>query len=137
MLRYSAPVPAQHSDAMVGRSRVLGSGTSPAQWPRIILGSVIMAIIWKSYGTLGPGSLGAGKSTPLTVVDKHLKDFWIFCHGERPETMLPQSREHYTHIMVEVTDDDPERQPERFPRPGFYQVVGLRPRDASFLFEPV
>ena len=100
-------------------------------------GAGIMAIIWKSYGTIGPGSLGAGKSMPLSVVDKRLKDFRIFCHGERPKTMLPQSREHYTHIMVEVTDDDPEPRPERFPRPGFYQVVGLRPRDAGFLFEPV
>jgi hypothetical protein len=96
-----------------------------------------MAIIWKSYGIVGPGSLGAGNSMPLTVVDKRLKDFRIFCHGERPKTMLPQSREHYTHIMVEVTDDDPEPRPDRFQRPGFYQVVGLRVPDAGFLFETV
>jgi hypothetical protein len=48
--------------------------------------------------------------------------------------MLPQSREYYTHIMIEVIDDDRQPRPERFPRPGFYQVVGLRVNDASFLF---
>jgi hypothetical protein len=42
----------------------------------------------------------------------------------------------YTHIMIEVTDDDPEPCPDRFSRPGFYQVVGLRVPDANFLFEP-
>jgi len=31
-------------------------------------------------------------SLPLDVIDKRLKDFRIFCHGERPKTMLPQSR---------------------------------------------
>lgn len=46
-------------------------------------------------------------SLPLDVIDKRLKDFRIFGHGERPKTMLPQSREHYMHVMIEVTDDDP------------------------------
>lgn len=73
---------------------------------------------------------------PLNVIDKRLKDYRIFCHGESPRTMLPQSREHYTHIMIEVTDDDLQTRLERFPRAGFYQVVGLSPRDAGFLFEP-
>ena len=95
-----------------------------------------MAIIWKSRGTVGPGSLGAGKSTPLDVIDKRLKNFRVFCHGERPKTMLPQSREHYSHVMIEVTDEDLEPRPARFPRSGFYQVVGLRALDAGFLFEP-
>ncbi len=49
--------------------------------------------------------------------------------------MLPQSREYYTQNMIEVTDDDPEPCPDRFPRQGFYQIVGLRPRDADFLFK--
>jgi hypothetical protein len=93
-----------------------------------------MAIIWKSRGTVGPGSMGAGMSMPLDVIDKRLKDFRIFCHGETPKTMLPQSRESYVHVMIEVTDDDPQPRPERFPRPGFYQVVGLRVQDAVFLF---
>lgn len=95
-----------------------------------------VAIIWKSRGTVGPGSMGAGKSMPLDVIDKRLTGFRIFCHGERPRSMLPQSREHYAHIMIEVTDDDLKPQLERFSRPGFYQVVGLRVRDAGFLFEP-
>ena len=95
-----------------------------------------MAVIWRSRGTVGPGSLGAGMSMPLDVIDKRLKAFRIFCHGERPKTMLPQSREEYVHVMIEVTDDDPHPRPERFPRPGFYQVVGLRVQDAGFLFEP-
>jgi hypothetical protein len=95
-----------------------------------------VAIVWKSRGTVGPGSLGAGKSVPLDVIDKRLKGFRIFCHGERPKTMLPQSRECYMHIVIEVTDDDMQPQFERFPRPGFYQVVGLRVPDAGFLFEP-
>jgi hypothetical protein len=81
--------------------------------------------------------MDAGKRMPLDVIDKRLKDFRIFCHGERPKTMLPQSREHYTHIIVAVTDDDPEPRPARFPRPGFYQVVGLRPANAGFLLAPV
>ena len=95
-----------------------------------------MAIVWRSRGTVGPGSLGAAMSLPLDVIDKRLKDFRIFCHGERPKTMLPQSREYYVHVMIEVTDDDPHPRPDRFPRPGFYQVVGLRACDAGFLFEP-
>jgi len=72
---------------------------------------------------------------PLDVIAERLKDFRVFCHGERPKTMLPQSREYYTHIMIEVTAHDPAPYPERFHRPGFYQVVGLRPGEASFLFE--
>jgi hypothetical protein len=82
--------------------------------------------------------MDAGTPMPLDVIDKRLKDFRIFYHGERPKTMLPQSRgEYYTHIMIEVTDDDPQPRPDRFQRPGFYQVVGLRVPDAHFLFEPV
>jgi hypothetical protein len=100
----------------------------------VALGAV--AIVWKSRGTVGPASLGAGKSMPLVVIDKRLKDFRVFYHGETPKTMLPQSREYYTHIMVEVTDDDLKPYLDRFPRSGFYQVVGLRVRDAAFLFEP-
>jgi hypothetical protein len=95
-----------------------------------------MAIIWKSHGTLGPGSLGAGKSMPLELIDKRLKDFRVFYHGERPKTMLPQSREYYTHIMIEVTEDDAQPRPHRFQREGVYQVVGLRVPDAGFLFKP-
>ena len=79
--------------------------------------------------------MDAGKWLPLDIIARRLKDFRIFWHGERPKSMLPQSREYYTHIMIEVTEDDPEPRPERFPRPGFYQVVGLRPRDADFLFD--
>ena len=95
-----------------------------------------MAIVWKSRGTVGPGSLGSGTTLPLDIVDKRLKDFRIFCHGERPKTMLPQNREHFVHVMIEVTDDDPQPRPDRLPRPGFYQVVGLRACNAGFLFEP-
>jgi len=32
--------------------------------------------------------------------------------------MLPQSREHYVHVMIEVTDDDPQPRPDRFPGQG-------------------
>ena len=95
-----------------------------------------MAIVWRSRGTVGPDSLGAAMSLPLDVIDKRLKDFRIFGHGERLKTMLPQSREYYVHVMIEVTDDDPHPRPDRFPRPGFYQVVGLRACDAGFLFAP-
>jgi hypothetical protein len=73
---------------------------------------------------------------PLDVIDKRLKDFRIFRHGERPRTMFPLSLEEYVHVMIEVTDDDPQPRPERFTRPGFYRVVGLRVPDAGFLFEP-
>jgi len=95
-----------------------------------------MAIIFRSRGTVGPGSLDTGTPVALEVIDKRLRDFRVFHHGERPKTMLPQSREYYTHVMIEVTDDDPQPRPERFRRPGFYQVVGLRVPDATFLFEP-
>ena len=95
----------------------------------------IMAIIWKSRGTVGPGSLDAGTSMPLAAIDTCLGDFRVFWHGERPKTMLPQSREYYIHVMIEVTDDDLQPQLERFSRPGFYQVVGLRVANAGFLFE--
>jgi len=95
-----------------------------------------VAIVWRSRGTVGPGSLGAGTTMPLDLIDKRLKDFRIFRHGERPKTTLPQTREHYVHVMVEVTDDDPQPRPDRFLRPGYYQVVGLRACDAGFLFEP-
>jgi len=73
---------------------------------------------------------------PLDVVDKRLKDFRVFYHGERPKMMLPHSREYFVHVMIEVVDDDPQPRPDRFTRPGFYQVVGLRGPDAGFLFEP-
>ena len=105
--------------------------------PRERASQCAVGIIFRSRGTVGPGSLDAGTSMPLEVIDQRLKDFRVFCHRERPKTMLPQSREYYTHIMIEVINDDPEPRPDRFPRPGFYQVVGLRPRDAGFLFEPV
>ena len=91
-----------------------------------------MAIILRSRRTVGPGSKDNGTPMPLKVIDKRLKAFRIFCHGEKPKTMLPQSREHYTHIMIEVTEDDLRPQLERFSRPGFYQVVGLRVPDAGF-----
>jgi hypothetical protein len=32
--------------------------------------------------------------------------------------MLPQSREHYIHVMIEVADDDLQPHLERFFRPG-------------------
>ena len=97
-----------------------------------------MAIVWRSRGTIGPDSLDAGTSLPLDVIDKRLQNFRIFSHGERPKTMLPQSRGgYYTHVMIEVLDEDPQPRPDRFPRPGFYQVVGLRACDAGFLFEPL
>jgi hypothetical protein len=76
-------------------------------------------------------------SMPLDVIDRRLKEFRVFCHGERPKTMLPQSHECYMHIMIEVTHDDPQPRPERLSRPGFYQVVGLRPKDAGFLFASI
>ncbi len=95
----------------------------------------IVAMIRRSRGTVGPSSLDAGTPMPLDIIDKRLKDFRIFRHGDRPKTMLPQSREHYVHVMIEVIDDDPQPRPERFPRSGFYQVVGLRACDAGFLFE--
>jgi hypothetical protein len=95
-----------------------------------------VAIVWRSRGTIGPDSLDAGTSLPLVIIDKRLKNFRIFCHGESPKTMLPQSRGgYYTHVMIEVLDDDLQPHLERFPRPGFYQVVGLRACDAGFLFE--
>ena len=94
-----------------------------------------VAIIWKSRGTIGPGALDTGTPMPLDVIDKRLKDFRIFGHGERPKTMLPQSREVDLHVMIEVLDEDPQPRPDRFQRPGFYQVVGLRACDAGFLFE--
>ncbi len=95
-----------------------------------------MAIIWKSRGTIGPGSLDAGTPMPLDLIDKRLKDFRIFGHGERPKTLMPQSREERVHVMVEVLDEDAQPRPDRFQRTGFYHVVGLRVRDAGFLFAP-
>ena len=96
----------------------------------------IMALVRKSRGTVGPHSMDGGTWMPLDVIDERLKDFRVFCHGDRPKTMLPQSLEGYTHIMVEVTADDPQPRPDRFRRGGFYQVIGLRVRDAGFLFAP-
>lgn len=51
--------------------------------------------------------------------------------------MFPLSREEYSHVLIEVSEDEPQPRPERFSRPGFYQVVGLRVPDAGFLFEPL
>jgi hypothetical protein len=81
--------------------------------------------------------MGAGKSMPLDVIDKRLTGYRVFWHGEQSKTMLPQSRQYYMHIMIEVTEDDLQPHLERFPRSGFYQVVGLRVPDAGFLFEPL
>ena len=94
-------------------------------------------MIRKSRGTVGSGSMDAGTPMALDVIEKRLRDFRVSYHGDRPKTMLPQDRAHYTHVMIEVTDDDLKPHLERFPRPGFYQVVGLRVPDAGFLFEPV
>ena len=96
-----------------------------------------MAIVWKSRGTVGPSSLGGGKSMPLDVIEKRLTGFRIFCHGPQPRTMLPKSGQYFMHILIEVTDDDLKPHLERFPRPGFYQVVGLPVPNSGFLFEPV
>ncbi len=95
-----------------------------------------MAIIFRSRGTVGPGSRDSGTPMPLDVIDKRLRGFRVFCHGQKPKTILPQSREYYTHIMIQVTEDDLQPQLERFSRLGFYQVVGLRVPDAGFLFAP-
>jgi len=46
--------------------------------------------------------------------------------------MLPQHREYYVHLVVEVVDGDPQPPLTGFPAL-FYQVVGLRARDAGFL----
>lgn len=94
-----------------------------------------MAIIWKSRGTVAPGSRDPGTPMRLDVIDRRLKDHRIFRHGKRPRTMFPLSREDYLHVLIEVTDDEPQPRPERFSRTGFYQVVGLRVHDAAFLFE--
>jgi len=96
-----------------------------------------MAMIFKSRGTVGPGSRDNGTPMALVVIDERLKGFRVFCHGEKPKTMLPQTRECYTHIMIQVADENLQPQLERFSRAGFYQVVGLRVSDASFLFEPL
>jgi hypothetical protein len=96
-----------------------------------------MAIVFKCRGTVGPGSRDNGTPMPLRVIDERLNSFRLFCHGEAPKTMLPQSREFYMHIIIQVTDEDLHPLRERFSRPGFYQVVGLRVPDAGFLFAPV
>lgn len=96
-----------------------------------------MAMIFRSRGTGGRGSLDAGTWMSLADIDNRLKDFRVFCHGEKPQTMLPQGRECYTHIMIEVTEEDVKPHLDRFLRPGFYQVVGLRVGDAWFMFDPV
>lgn len=93
-----------------------------------------VATIFKSRGTVGPGSTDAGTVIPLGVVDKRLARFKVFYQGAAPRAMWPQSG-YYEHIVVVVTELDDSR-PERFPRRGFYQVVGLRVRDAGFLFQP-
>jgi hypothetical protein len=96
---------------------------------------MLMAVIFRSHGTVGPSSLDGGTAMPLTVIDKRLKGYRIFYHGNMPKTMLPQLRNDYLHIMIQVTEADLPR-PERFPHIGFYQVVGLRVREAGFLFGP-
>jgi len=63
--------------------------------------------------------MDAGTRMPLDAIDERLKDFRVFYHGAAPKTMLPQSREYYTHILIEVIDEDPRPRPDRFQRPGF------------------
>jgi hypothetical protein len=94
-----------------------------------------MATVWKSNGTIGhEDSTDRGTEMPLNIVEERLRDFKLFYQGESPKVMLPRTK-YFTHVVISVTDIDHPR-PERFERPGFYQVVGLRLDDAAFLFEP-
>ena len=93
-----------------------------------------VATIFKSRGTVGPGSTDAGTVIPLAVVDKRLARFQVSYHGAAPRAMWPQSG-YYEHVVIVVTELDDSRS-GRFPQRGFYQVVGLRVRDAGFLFQP-
>jgi len=61
-----------------------------------------VAIIWRSRDTVGLARWAPASRCRPDVVDKRLKDFRVFYHGERPKTMLPHSREYYVRVMIEV-----------------------------------
>jgi hypothetical protein len=92
-----------------------------------------MSVIWKSRGTVGPGSTDAGTyHLPLRLIDERLARYKVHFQGEEPKPIAPATT-YFNHVVVEVTGlDEPTA---RFDRRGFYRVLGLHVEDAGFLFE--
>jgi hypothetical protein len=90
-----------------------------------------MAVIYKSTGLAHGGATDHGKPMPLTIIEERLKDFRVVFRGIDPPHASPVTT-YWTHILIEVSTLDPPT--PRFKQPGFYEVVGLHPDDAGFLF---
>ena len=91
-----------------------------------------MATIWKSRGTGGPESTDAGTQMPLWLIDERLKGRQLAYLGEDLKPIDPASP-YFLYIVIEVTSADEPT--DRFPKVGFYRIVGLHLEQASFLFQ--
>lgn len=75
----------------------------------------------------------AGTDMPLAVIDERVCDYRLRYLGEQPRPIgRPASR--LPEILIEVSGFDETSW--RFPRRGFYQVIGFKPEQARSLLEP-
>lgn len=107
-----------------------------ARWSRRLssryIHSVRMATIWKSHGSAGSESVVDGTDMPLAVIDERVGDYRLRYLGEQPRPVaLPGS--WHIEIVIEVSGFDETTW--RFPRRGFYQVIGFNMNQALCLFE--
>ncbi len=90
------------------RQGVVASGAAVSIGPRVVGFSIFFGRspscgrrLRRSPSSASASSGGmAADSVPLDVIDKRLKDFRIFRHGDRPKTLMPQSHEEHVHVMV-------------------------------------
>ena len=90
-----------------------------------------MATIYKSTGHTHGDATDPGTAMSLALIEERLKDFRVVFRGTDPPHVSPVTS-YWTHILIEVSTLDPPT--PRFKQPGFYEVVGLHPDDAGFLF---
>lgn len=91
-----------------------------------------MATIWKSRGSTGSESV-AGTDMPLPVIDERVCGYRLRYLGEQPRPVGPPGS-RLLEIVIEVSGFDETTW--RFPRRGFYQVIGFNMEQARSLFAP-
>ena len=92
-----------------------------------------MATIWKSRGAAGSDSALAGTDMPLAVIDERMGEYRLRYLGEQPRPAGPASS-RLLEIVIEVSGFDETTW--RFPRRGFYQVLGFNMEQARSLCAP-
>jgi hypothetical protein len=92
-----------------------------------------MAAIYRTTGARGEGATDPGIEMPLETVERRLKSYPCAFRGESPPQILPVTQ-YWTHLVIAISNLD-DKTP-KFPRNGYYSVIGLQVRDAGFLFQP-